>query len=300
MPAEGLPWFPKQELLTVNEIVRLARVAYETGFRDFRITGGEPLIRPDVVDIVREIADLADDDNPIDLSLTTNAILLKKLAQPLKDAGLQRVNISLDTLQPQRYKNLTLRDRLSDVFDGLEAAKTAGLTPIKINTLLLPGVNDDEVLDLMAFALNGDYSLRFIEQMPLGGAPWDGSNIITQDQILDELRTKYTLTEVPARGSEPAATWFVDGGPAKVGVIASVTRPFCGDCDRLRITADGALRTCLFSDRETDLRGPLRSGASDTELVKTMGIALLAKEAGHLIGKSEFKTPKRGMSAIGG
>ncbi len=300
MPAEGLPWLTKSELLTIEEIVRIAEVAYSAGFTEFRITGGEPLIRRDVPEIVRQLRALETPDNPLDLSLTTNAVLLDRYAHDLQAAGLDRVNVSLDTLRQDRFKRLTLRDQLPDVLEGLRAAREAGLGPIKLNTLLIPGVNEDEVLDLTDFAVTHGYQLRFIEQMPLGESPWDGSTIITQQEILEQLATKYTLEEVPGRGSAPAQRWYLNGGPASVGVIASVTKPFCGDCDRLRLTADGQLRTCLFSDRETDLRTPLRNGASNEELLDIMGMATWAKEAGHLIGKAGFKLPRRGMSAIGG
>lgn len=300
MPAEGLPWLSSTDHLSVSEIVRLAKVAYGAGFRDFRITGGEPLIRREVVDIVSGIAGIASLTDPIDLAMTTNGILLDVYAERLKSAGLQRVNVSLDTLKPERFATLTLRDRLDRVFRGLETAKAVGFSPIKLNTLLIPGVNDDEILDLMGFSLENGYELRFIEQMPLGGAPWDGSTIITQDQILATLASKYDLKEVPARSNAPAARWLVDGGPQSVGVIASVTRPFCGDCDRLRVTADGAMRNCLFSDLETDLITPMRKGATDQDLLDLMRLSTTRKEPGHLIGKSEFTRPKRGMSAIGG
>lgn len=302
MPAEGLPWLAKNELLTVEEIIRLAGVAYSAGFREFRITGGEPLIRPDVPEIVSGLRSLAAGPGAadLDLSLTTNGLLLDKYAQKLADAGLNRVNVSLDTLRPERFRELTLRDKLPQVLAGLEAAQAAGLGPIKVNTLLIPGVNDDEVVDLTEFAVSRGYKQRFIEQMPLGDSPWDGSNIITQEQILDQLRERYELTAVPGRGSAPAQEWYLDGGPGTVGVIASVTKPFCGDCDRLRLTADGQLRTCLFSDKETDLRGPLRDGASDREILDLMGLATWAKEAGHLIGKAGFVLPARNMSRIGG
>lgn len=300
MPAEGLPWFPKTQLLTPEEVLRLATVAHSAGFTDFRITGGEPLIRPEVVEIVRGIAGLGDHGVPVDLSLTTNGVLLDKFAEALVEAGLQRVNVSLDTLRPDRFQRLTLRDDLQKVLGGLEAARQAGLAPIKLNTLLIPGANDDEIIELVEFAVREGYFLRFIEQMPLGTNRWEQSEIVTQAQILEVLSAKYQLTEVPSRGSAPAAEWTIDGGPATVGVIASVTKPFCGDCDRLRLTADGQLRTCLFSDRETDLRGPLRRGDTDEEILRIMGLATLQKTPGHLIGQADFATPKRGMSKIGG
>lgn len=300
MPPEGLPWLPSDKVLGVDEILRLATIAHGAGFRDFRITGGEPLIRREVLDIVAGLADLGTDKDPIDLAMTTNGVLLDAYAAPLRAAGLQRLNVSLDTLRPERFRELTLRDRLPRVLNALEIAENVGFSPIKLNTLLIPGVNDDEILDLADFAITKGYELRFIEQMPLGGAPWDGTNIITQAQILETLRTRYRLDPMPARGNAPAALWRVDSGPRTIGVIASVTAPFCGDCDRLRITADGAMRNCLFSDLEIDLAGPMRSGSSDEGLLGLMRLSTKQKEAGHLIGKSEFSRPRRGMSAIGG
>lgn len=300
MPGEGLAWLPRRDHLSVEEIIRVAKVAYGAGIREFRLTGGEPLIRPEAIEIVRRLSQIPGDGEEVDLALTTNAVMLGRFAAPLKAAGLKRVNVSVDTLNQERFVSLTLRDRLAEVFAGLKAAKDAGLNPIKINTLLMPGINDDEVLSLTDFAVENGYELRFIEQMPLGDAAWDGSSIITQEQILRTLSTKYTLSEVPGRGSAPAAKWYLNGGPATVGVIASVTNPFCGDCDRLRLTADGQIRTCLFSDVETDLRTPLRAGASDEEISKLLHQATLGKEAGHLIGKAGFVVPERGMSRIGG
>lgn len=300
MPAEGLPWFEQSRLLTPKEMVTLAQLAHSVGFTDFRITGGEPLIRPEVVEVVRGIAGLATKSSPIDLSLTTNGVLLDRFAEPLAAAGLQRVNVSLDTLRADRFKEITLRDDLDRVFAGLEAARRAGLDPIKLNTLLIPGVNDDEIFDLVEFALAEGYFLRFIEQMPLGENVWDRTQIITQPEILQQLSSHYRLTPVAGRGSAPAQEWVLDDGPATVGVIASVTQPFCGACDRLRLTADGQLRTCLFSDKETDLRGPLRAGADTDELLRIMGLATAEKGEGHLIGQPNFVTPERGMSAIGG
>ena len=300
MPAEGLLWMKQSALLTPNEIFEIARIAYSAGFREFRITGGEPLIRPDIQDIIRRLSSLSTPEDPVDISMTTNAVLLDRFAGPLRNAGLGRLNVSLDTLDPKRYKELTLRDDIDKVFLGLRAARSAGIERIKINTLLIPGVNDDEVLPLAAFALKNDFELRFIEQMPLGHAKWDSSSIITQADILSELSARYTLTKLPGRGSAPAARWQLNEGPGTVGIIASVTNPFCKDCDRLRLSADGKLRTCLFSDVETDLATPLRAGATDEELLEIMSRATLEKGAGHAIGKAAYVRPKKGMSQIGG
>ena len=300
MPAEGMPWIPSTHILTADEIVRVARVLYLAGVTEFRITGGEPLIRPDAPEIIARLRALEEPGRPLDLALTTNAVLLERLAPTLKDAGLDRVNVSLDTLRPERFTQLTLRNRFDQVLAGLRAASEAGLSPIKINTLLMPGINDDEVLDLAEFCVEQGYELRFIEQMPLGEHRWDPAEIITQQQILDTLATRYELSEVPNRGSAPAAKWYLNGGPATVGVIASVTQPFCAECDRLRLTADGQVRNCLFSDEEVDLRGPLRDGADDATILGLVRKSVMAKEAGHLIGRAGFNLPKRNMSGIGG
>ncbi|WP_206192647.1 GTP 3',8-cyclase MoaA [Scrofimicrobium canadense] len=299
MPAEGLPWIAKDDLLSPEEIYFLAKAAYSAGIREFRLTGGEPLIRPEVVDIVARLATLSTAEDPVDLSMTTNAVLLPRFAVRLKEAGLNRLNVSLDTLRPERFAKLTLRNSLEQVLDGLHAAKDAGFTPIKINTLIMPGVNDDEILDLTDFSLKNGYELRFIEHMPLGISAWDADTIVTQADILRELSQRYTLTEMPNRKSAPAARWRIDDG-GTVGIIASVTNPFCGDCDRLRLSADGKMRTCLFSDDETDLRESLRNGADTQAILRIMALATLGKGPGHSVGQADYVRPKKGMSQIGG
>jgi cyclic pyranopterin phosphate synthase len=295
MPAEGLPWLPSPELLTDDEIVRLVVVAASLGVRTVRLTGGEPLIRPGLPGLVGRLAE------HVELSLTTNGLGLPYLAQSLADAGLRRVNVSLDTLRPDRFLALTRRDRLEDVIGGLEAAAAAGLTPVKVNTVLMRGVNDDEALALLDWCLERGYELRFIEQMPLDPQhSWDRAEMVTADEILDQLTTRHTLTPAAERGSAPAEVWLVDGGPARVGVVGSVTRPFCGTCDRIRLTADGQLRTCLFAREESDLRSAMRAGATDDELAVRMQTALRGKKAGHGIDDPGFLQPSRPMSAIGG
>jgi len=300
MPAEGLAWLPKPTLLTDDEVVRLVGVAVGLlGVREVRFTGGEPLLRPGLVDIVERTAALRPRPR---ISITTNGIGLTKTASALKAAGLDRVNVSLDTLQPERFKQLSLRDRLSDTLDGLAAAASAGLTPVKINTVLMRGVNDDEAVDLLAFALKHGYRLRFIEQMPLDAQHgWRRDEMITAEEILAALNEVYTLrpSDKP-RGAAPAEEWLVDGGPATVGVIGSVTRPFCGDCDRTRLTADGQVRACLFATDETDLRGALRAGAPDEEIAELWRGAMRVKKPGHGIDDPTFLQPPRPMSAIGG
>ncbi|MET8089571.1 GTP 3',8-cyclase MoaA [Micromonospora sp. NPDC005220] len=300
MPAEGLPWLAGPELLTDEEIVRLVRVAVELlGVTEVRFTGGEPLIRPGLVDIVAAVAAL--EPRPR-VSLTTNGIGLDRLAPALRAAGLDRVNVSLDTLDPGRFTKLTRRPRLDAVLAGLAGASAAGLSPVKINSVLMRGVNEDEAPALLRFALDHNYQLRIIEQMPLDAQHgWARDTMVTAEEILASLRTVFDLSPDPAeRGAAPAETWLVDGGPARVGVIASVTRPFCGDCDRTRLTADGQVRACLFATEESDLRAALRTGADDDELARRWRTAMWGKRAGHGIDDPTFLQPTRPMSAIGG
>ncbi|MEV5242658.1 GTP 3',8-cyclase MoaA [Streptomyces cinnamoneus] len=301
MPEEGLQWLAKPDLLTDDEIVRLVRVAVTLlGVTEVRFTGGEPLLRPGLVGIVERCAALAPRPR---LSLTTNGIGLARTARALKDAGLDRVNVSLDTLRPDVFAALTRRKRHQDVLDGLAAARAAGLTPVKVNAVLMPGHNDDEAPDLLAWAVENDYELRFIEQMPLDAQHgWQRDGMITAEAILASLRTRFTLTPEgdDERGSAPAERWLVDGGPARVGVIGSVTRPFCAACDRTRLTADGQIRTCLFATEESDLRGALRSGAGDAEIARLWQRAMRGKKAGSGLDDPSFLQPARPMSAIGG
>ncbi|WDZ85963.1 GTP 3',8-cyclase MoaA [Micromonospora cathayae] len=300
MPAEGLPWLAGPDLLTDAEVVRLVDVAVRhLGVTEVRFTGGEPLIRPGLAGIVAAVAALTPRPR---ISLTTNGIGLDRVAPALAAAGLDRVNVSLDTLDADRFARLTRRPRLPDVLAGLAGARAAGLIPVKVNAVLMRGVNDDEAPALLRFALAEGYELRFIEQMPLDAQHgWDRSAMVTADEILSTLGGEFDLTPDPAgRGTAPAETWLVDGGPARVGVIASVTRPFCGDCDRTRLTADGQVRACLFATEESDLRGALRAGADDTELARRWQRAMWGKRAGHGIDDPTFLQPVRPMSAIGG
>jgi cyclic pyranopterin phosphate synthase len=305
MPADGLAWLPREEQLTDDEVGRLIRVGVELlGIAEVRFTGGEPLLRRGLPEIVAAAARL--EPRPR-LMLTTNGIGLERVAAGLREAGLDRINVSLDTLDPERFKALTRRDRLDDVLRGLEAAASAGLTPVKINTVLMRGINDDEAPELLKFALTYGYQLRFIEQMPLDAQhQWDRHTMVTADEILATL-TPFGLQPDPvSRGTSPAETWLVPGQvdaagePARVGIIASVTRPFCGDCDRTRLTADGQIRNCLFATRESDLRKLLRAGASDPEIAEAWRVAMRGKRAGHGIDDPSFLQPARPMSAIGG
>jgi cyclic pyranopterin phosphate synthase len=301
MPAEGLDWLPKPGLLTDDEVIGLVRVAVERlGVREVRFTGGEPLLRRGLTRIVARAAALA--PRP-ELSLTTNAIGLARLAAPLKAAGLDRVNVSLDTLRPARFAELARRDRLGDVLAGLAAAADAGLVPVKVNAVLMRGINDGEAPALLRFCLERGYELRFIEQMPLDAQHgWRRENMVTAGEILAGLSAEFVLTpeDERARGSAPAEAFLVDGGPGRVGVIGSVTRPFCGSCDRVRLTADGQVRNCLFARAESDLRGPLRAGADDEELAVRWRAAVAPKLPGHGIDDPSFLQPDRPMSAIGG
>jgi cyclic pyranopterin phosphate synthase len=301
MPEEGLQWLARPELLTDDEIVRLVRIAVTLlGVEEVRFTGGEPLLRPGLVGIVERCAAL--EPRPR-LSLTTNGIGLERTAAALRAAGLDRVNVSLDTLDPEVFHRMTRRRRHADVLAGLTAAREAGLTPVKVNAVLMPGLNDTEAPDLLAWAVEHGYELRFIEQMPLDAQHgWRREGMITAGDILASLRTRFSLSPEgeDSRGSAPAERWTVDGGPHRVGVIASVTRPFCRTCDRTRLTADGQVRTCLFAREESDLRGALRAGADDAEIARLWKAAMWGKKAGSGLDDPSFLQPARPMSAIGG
>jgi cyclic pyranopterin phosphate synthase len=300
MPAEGLDWMPDEKMLTDDEIVRLITIGVERlGIREVRFTGGEPLVRRGLLDVVRRTKQL--DPTP-DVSITTNALGLSRMATALVEAGLDRINVSLDSIRPETFAEITRRDRLQDVIDGLEAASNAGLKPVKINAVLMRGINDDQAPELLGWCVERGYELRFIEQMPLDAQhDWKRAEMITAEEILASLATRFDLTPArEPRGSAPAELWNVDGTDATVGVIASVTRPFCGDCDRVRLTADGQVRNCLFAREESDLRTAMRAGASDDELAIRWVAAMLGKRAGAGIDDPSFLQPDRPMSAIGG
>ncbi len=301
MPPEGLEWLPKPAVLSDDEVVRLVGIAVRLlGVTEVRFTGGEPLLRRGLVGIVARTAALR--PRP-EISLTTNGIGLDRLAEPLHASGLDRINVSLDTLRPDTFRALARRDRLGDVLAGLSAAAATGLAPVKVNAVLMHGVNDDEAIPLVRFCLERGYQLRFIEQMPLDAQHgWRRADMVTADEILAVLSAEYSLTpdDPAARGSAPAEAFLVDGGPDRIGVIGSVTRPFCGACDRVRLTADGQVRNCLFATAESDLREPLRSGASDAEIAALWRRAVASKLPGHGINDPGFLQPARPMSAIGG
>lgn len=305
MPEDGLDWISHEDVLSDEEFSRLIRIAVtRLGVTKLRFTGGEPLLRKGLEEIVSAAAQLhTQAGTRPHISLTTNALGLEHRAQALAAAGVDRVNVSLDTLRPERYLQLNRRDRWHDVIAGLAAAKAAGLWPIKVNAVLMRGVNDDEAADLVEWALGHGYELRFIEQMPLGPeGTW--TDYITASEILDRLQPDFVLTpaESTARGHAPAAMYMAEGrglrGP--VGLIASVSQPFCGDCNRIRLTADGQLRNCLFAREEHDLRRELRAGSSDDVIAERWRAAMWGKRAGHGINDPAFLQPRRLMGAIGG
>jgi cyclic pyranopterin phosphate synthase len=302
MPAEGLDWVPRDEILRFEEIERLARLFVEhLGVEGLRLTGGEPTVRSHLPELVRRLAALRrPDGTPPDLSLTTNGATLRLLAPQLREAGLQRLNISCDSLRRDRFAAMTRRDRLEAVLDGIAAAVEAGFEPVKLNIVVIRGVNDDELVDFAAFGRSLGVQPRFIEFMPLDAdGTWSMDKVVPASEIVSTIDTAFPLEPVE-HGPEPAARWRYRDGGGEIGVIPSVTSPFCSTCDRVRITAEGQFRTCLFATTETDLRSPLRSGCSDAELTDLIATAVGAKWAGHRIGRVDFVRPKRSMSQIGG
>ena len=300
MPAEGLDWLPGEQLLRPGELNRLLKIAVtRLGITSVRFTGGEPLVAKHLEDVVATTAALR--PRP-EITLTTNGIGLDKRAVKLKRAGLDRINVSLDTVDATHFAHITRRDRLADVLAGLEAAKQAGLSPVKVNAVLDPVTGLDDVVSLLRFCLDHGYQLRIIEQMPLdAGHEWQRGKAIRADDVLDTLRRHFDLRLDPApRGSAPAELWQVDGGRGKVGIIASVSHAFCAACDRTRLTADGQVRNCLFARQETDLRTLMRAGADDDAIEAAWRASMWAKAAGHGINDPGFVQPDRPMSAIGG
>ena len=298
MPEEGLDWLPSSELLTFEEITRIAEVcAVRYGFEAFRLTGGEPLLRPRLSELVASMSVLG-----VDIALTTNGTGLARQAGGLAAAGLSRVNISCDSLRPDRFAEMTRRDDLHRVLAGIDAAAAAGLQPIKVNVVVMRGVNDDEVVDFARFGRERGIDIRFIEFMPLDAdGSWTPDTVVPSAEIIAAIGGVFPLKRShPVGDPAPAHVWSYEDGAGTVGVIPSVTEPFCDDCDRIRITADGQLRTCLFSLDETDLRGLLRSGATDDELAGAIATAVAGKWEGHRIGQVSFKRPRRSMSQIGG
>lgn len=298
MPAEGLPLLPRESLLSVDEVVRLVRIAVrDLGIHEVRLTGGEPLVRRDLEDLV---AALRTEHPTLPLSMTTNGIGLARRAGALAKAGLTRVNISLDTVDAEVFAQVTRRNRFADAAAGVDAAVAAGLTPVKVNAVALPETLPGAA-DLLAWALERGVELRFIENMPLEAeGTWRPDALVTAADVLTELRRRYVLTPVGrVDPGAPAERWLVDGGPATVGVIASMTRSFCRSCDRTRVTAEGRVRACLFSDDEIDLLGALRGGADDAEISRLWRFATARKSAGHA-ALDLLRHPRRTMGAIGG
>ncbi len=298
MPEEGMTWLPRSEVLTFEELERIARLLVERhGIRSIRLTGGEPTVRAHLPVLVSKLAAL-----PVDLALTTNGATLRTCARDLAGAGLRRVNVSLDSLQPERFAALTRRDELANVLDGIDAAVQAGLSPVKVNVVVVRGVNDDEVVELARYGRDRGVTMRFIEFMPLDGdGAWTPDHVLTAAEILETIGARYPLERVTPEGSSDPATLyrFVDGR-GEIGVIPTVTAPFCAHCDRIRLTADGKLRHCLFAVRETDLKTPLRAGAGDEELAWAFVECVREKWAGHLVNQAGFEKPGRNMSQIGG
>ncbi len=300
MPATGLDWLPAEDLLTFDELSRLLQLAVaRLGVTSIRFTGGEPLLYRRLEEVVAFTAHLR--PRP-EIALTTNGVGLARRARGLAAAGLDRVNVSLDTVDPAHFAAITRRSRLQEVLDGLAAAADAGLTPVKVNAVLDPVTGPGDAVELLGFCLQHGYQLRIIEQMPLDADhQWRRESTVSADAIVAALRGTFDLRPDPTpRGSAPAALWRVNGSAATVGVIASVSAPFCGACDRTRMTADGQVRSCLFATEETDLRALLRSGAPDSEVELAWRAAMWRKAAGHGINDPGFVQPHRPMSAIGG
>ena len=297
MPAEGLDWMAREDLLTYEELTRVARVCVERfGFDGIRLTGGEPTVRANLPVLIEQLSSLG-----VDLSLTTNGTTLTNLAPTLVSAGLERINISLDSLQRERFEQITRRDELDKVLEGIDAAVSAGLAPVKINCVVMRGVNDDEIVDFARFGRERGVTVRFIEFMPLDAqGEWTNEQVVTKAEIVAAIGDVFPLEPVAERESDPAARWrYVDGG-GEFGVIPSVTEAFCESCDRVRLTADGMLRHCLFATRELDLRTLLRNGATDDDIAAAITAEVGAKWAGHQINQVHFIRPSRSMSQIGG
>ncbi len=297
MPEEGMQWMPRSEILTFEEIERLARICVDHyGFNGIRLTGGEPTIRAHITRLVSKLAELG-----VDLAMTTNGATLRNLAHDLRDAGLRRINISLDTLDRDKFARMTRRDELSNVLEGIRVAKQAGFDRVKINAVVERGTNDDEIIDLARFGRDEGVELRFIEFMPLDASDeWQRAKVVGQDEIVAAIGAVWPIEVVPATGAAPANLWRYLDGNGTVGVIPTVTKPFCGDCDRVRLTADGQFRTCLFATDEFDMRAALRNGESDDQIAARIEAAVGTKWAGHQINQVNFIRPKRTMSQIGG
>jgi cyclic pyranopterin phosphate synthase len=297
MPSEGMEWLPRSEVLSFEEIERVARLFVERfGVDGIRLTGGEPTVRAHLTTLIEKLAALG-----VDLAMTTNGATLRNSAHDLRAAGLGRINISLDTLQRERFAEMTRRDELDNVLAGIDAAIDAGFEPVKINTVVERGANDDEIVAMAEFGRERGVEVRFIEFMPLDASGhWANDRVVGQDEIVERIAAVFPLEQMPARGAAPADRWRYLDGRGTVGVIPTVTKPFCGDCDRVRLTAEGQFRTCLFATEESDLRSLLRSEGDDDALAALIEAAVGAKWAGHQINQVSFIRPARTMSQIGG
>jgi len=303
MPAEGLKWLDKSDVLTFEEIERVARICVERFDVDsIRLTGGEPTVRAHLPRLIAKLAALRSSQGiKPDIALTTNGATLRNIATELRDAGLDRINVSLDSLIPERFFAMTRRDELHNVLAGITEAKAAGFDPVKINAVVERGTNDDEIIPLAQFGRDNGVEVRFIEFMPLDATnEWERKNVLSQEEIVRTISEVFPLEPVPARGAAPADRWRYLDGKGMVGVIPSVTQPFCADCDRVRITSDGQFRTCLFATDEFDVRALLRNGGSDDDIAALVTKAVGLKWAGHQINQVNFIRPNRSMSQIGG
>ncbi|MEX2274383.1 MAG: GTP 3',8-cyclase MoaA [Actinomycetota bacterium] len=298
MPAEGVAWLPKHEILTFEELTRLLSIFVGLGVRSIKVTGGEPLVRADLPTLVGMFREVGPE---LDISLTTNGVLLDRQVAALAEAGVDRATVSCDSLLRHRFQEMTRRDALEQVLGGIVAAEAAGLTPIKVNCVVIGGTNDDEVVAFAEWARATGYEVRFIEYMPLDAQrAWERERVVPSRTVLERIASEYPLDPV-GHGPEPATTYrFSDGAPGRIGVIGSVTQPFCDTCNRLRLTAEGQVRSCLFALEETDLRAPLREGASDADLEALIRTAVWSKWSGHRIDHPDFVQPDRSMSMIGG
>ena len=306
MPEE-MEFLPRSQIMSFEEIEHLARIfVTRYGVRSIRLTGGEPTMRAKLPVLVAKLAALENDHGPVELAMTTNGATMRRAAAPLREAGLQRVNISLDTLDREKFHRMTRRDELDAVLDGIAASQEAGFAPVKINAVIERGVNDDELVDLATFGRDHDVEMRFIEFMPLDAeAHWMNDQVVGQDEIVERIGSVYPIEQMPARGAAPADRFrYLDrdastpGG--RLGIIPTVTKPFCGDCDRVRLTAEGDFRTCLFATKEFDLMTALRSGEDDDQIAARIEAAVSTKWAGHRINQVNFVRPGKSMSQIGG
>jgi cyclic pyranopterin phosphate synthase len=303
MPAEGMTWLDRAEVLTYEEIERVARICVEKfGVDSLRLTGGEPTVRAHLPQLISKLAALRlSDGTKPDIALTTNGATLRNIAVELRDAGLDRINVSMDSLKPERFFAMTRRDELHNVLAGIAEAQVAGFSPMKVNVVVERGANDDEILDLVRYGRDNNVEVRFIEFMPLDATnEWERNKVVSQDEIVATIAAEFPLELMPARGAAPADRWRFLDGKGTVGVIPSVTHPFCGDCDRVRLTSDGQFRTCLFATDESDIRALLRNGGTDAEIAELIQVAVGAKWAGHQINQVNFIRPNRSMSQIGG